>query len=141
MSAAAIEIIESELTKYRGVVSTLEKALALLKDNSVDVAPQPKQKLLAPPEKPQPKGRAGTGVFAVNGVDFTLGAKPFALIEAIAGADDCIPIEQLQPIFGGSRLYVQQCVSALNKKLRTAKAEIVHFRGEGYRLQNIVEDA
>ena len=94
----------------------------------------------APAQRNQPEEQAtgaGRRVYTINGHDISLGAKMFAVLDAINEAEDCQPIEKLQPIFDGNKLYVQQAVSALNKKLRPAGAEIVHFKGEGYRLQNL----
>lgn len=127
----AIEVIQREIAKRRSEIDALEIALKAL---SGDV----KQLALPAPATP---AEGGTGNFTVNGIDLQLGKRELAVIEAIAAVEDCMAVEELQPLCGGKRNYVSQTVWSLNKKLKAAGAEIEFFKGEGYRLQNIEETA
>lgn len=145
MSEAA-EVIKLEIARREAEISTLQLALDVLTGNAPQkTAPEPKQLALPAPKGHSPRGRPlkddGGGIFTVNGVDIELGARAFALATMINDAEDCAPVEQLDAIFGGVRNLTHQCVCVLNKKLKAAGAEIVHFKGEGYRLQNIEETA
>lgn len=137
----AVQVIEREIAKRQAEIAALQMALDALTGRA-PAAPRSKQLALPPPQKParrrSPEGEGGT--FTVNGVDLKLTAREFAVANAINDAEDCLPAEQLEPLCGGKRNLVQQCVCALNKKLRPAGAHIEHFKGEGYRLQNIEEE-
>lgn len=128
----AIDTIQREIAKRRAEIEGLELALKVLTSN----APKEKQRALPPPMAPASSGMA-EGNFTVNGVDLRLGKRELAVIEAIAAVEDCIPAEQLEPFCNGKRNYVSQTIWSLNKKLKATGAEIVFFKGEGYRLQNI----
>lgn len=133
----SIEFLKEEIARRQREIETLTAALGILQGHP---HAEPSQKLLPPPPAAR-EAKGSMGVYTVNGHDLRLGAKAFAVLEAINEAEDCCPLETLLPIFDGNKLYVQQTVSVLNKKLREAGAEIVHFKGEGYRLQMITEAA
>lgn len=129
----AVQVIRREIAKREAEIEALQLALKALTGSAT--RSKPKQ-----PSTPVPKADP-EGNFTVNGTDLHLGRRELAVIEAIAAAEDCIPAEQLTPLCKDKRLYVQQTVSTLNKKLKAAGAHIVHFKGHGYRLQNIEEGA
>jgi hypothetical protein len=132
---SATDVLRQEIARRREEIAVLEKALGVLEADSSPL------QLPAPSREPGSSGAAyeagGTGIFSVNGHDLRLGAKMFAVLEAINEAEDCCPLETLLPLAGGNKVYLHQYTSALNKKLRPAGAEIVFFKGEGWRLQNI----
>lgn len=129
----AVQVIEREIAKRQAEIEALQLALKALTGKAP--SPQKPKQLALPAPKAVTEGN-----FTVNGVDLHLGRRELVVIEAIAAAEDCIQIEQLMPLCKDKRLYVQQTVSTLNKKLKAAGAHIVHFKGEGYRLQNIEEE-
>lgn len=128
----AVDVIKREIARRQTEIAALTAALNAL------LGSVPQETRRKAPRAPK-EGDASINVFTVNGHDIRLGRKAFAVLETVNGAEDCCSLETLLPIFDGNRVYVQQAVSVLNKKLRGAGAEIVWFKGEGYRLQNIEE--
>lgn len=127
--ADVVEILRSEIERRKAEIEALETSLKVLTGSAQKQ--KPKQLALPAPEATR------EGNYTVNGLDLSLGRRELAVFEAISGADDCIPAEQLMPLCKDNRGYVQQTISTLNKKLKPCGAEILFFRGEGYRLQNI----
>lgn len=138
----AVDVIKREIAKRESEIAALRMALGALEGTP------PLLQLPAPgtrkrrskrdqPEEPESKGE--TGVYEVNGVDITLPPKQYEVLDRIASADDCLPVEELLPMFNGSRQYIQTNVWHINRALRAARAEIVRIKGAGYRLQNIQE--
>lgn len=140
----AIDVLKREIAKREAEIGVLTAALDALLGRVP--AKAPKQLMLpAPKGKPTKKKRAAhrsedkaaAGVFEVNGRDVKLGPASYAIMEKVAQADDCCPREDLAPLCSGGANQVSTYVAQLNKRIRPAGAEIVHFKGEGYRLQNI----
>lgn len=132
----SIKFLEREIAQRKAEIEALQTALAVLAGKS-----RPGMQRTTPPaptRKPAEKRGEG-GILTVNGVDLELTAREFAVANAINDADDAMPAEQLDPLCGGKRNQVQQAVCSLNKKLKPAGANIVFFKGEGYRLQNMEE--
>lgn len=143
----AVEVIRHEIARREAEISALQIALDALTGKTPERPAAKTKRLLALPAPSKPKkprkarqetGEGGT--FTVNGVEFELGGRLFAVANALDEAEDCVPAARLDALCGGKRAGVTQAIFYLNKQFRSAGAQIVHFRGEGYRLQNIEED-
>lgn len=137
----AVQFIQHEIAKRQAEIGALQLALnALTGPKAEPPGAKFKRWMNSVDAKKSTSEANESGTFTVNGVDFELGPKTFPLAKAIGEAEDCVPTAQLATMFGGNQQYVRVAVSVLNKRLKAAGAQIVHFRGEGYRLQNIEED-
>lgn len=145
--STAVEFLRQEIARREAEIAALRQAYAILSggdDPHKADPPKPQLQLPAPARKTgskEGKGKDGKtssrGIYEINGHELSLGPKQFLLLDAVATAEDCVPMDELVAIFGGNRDYVMTGIWALNKKLRAAGAEIVRFDGHGYRLQNI----
>lgn len=143
MSTEAIDVIQREIAKREAEIDALNLALEALAGKPA--AKSSRQLLLPAPKGKKAKKRAAapreadgrSGVFEVNGQDVKLGRISYAIMERVAHADDCCPKEDLATLCSGGAKHVATYVAQLNNRIRAAGAEIVHFKGEGYRLQNI----
>jgi hypothetical protein len=139
----AIEVIRREIAKREAEIAALNMALEALSGKAPAKAsqqlllPAPKGKKATKRSAAPREGGGGAGVFEVNGRDVKLGPTSYAIMEKVSQADDCCPKEDLIPLCSGGANQVSAYVAQLNKRIRPAGAEIVHFKGEGYRLQNI----
>lgn len=127
----ALQILKHEISRRQAEIEALQKAVDVLTGSEAST-PKP----LSSSAK-QERGSGGT--LTVNGVDVDLTAREMRVATALEAAGDCVPAAELAPLTSGNNKYLQTCIWVLNKKLRPAGAEIVHFKGEGYRLQNIEE--
>lgn len=143
MTSDAIDILKREIAKRQAEIGVLNMALEALSGKAPE---QPSQQLMLPaPNKRAGKKKpaaakgetSGLGVFEVNGREVKFGPTSFAIMEKVAQADDCCPKDRLIPLCGGKADNVCTYIKNINGKLKSAGAEIVHFKGEGYRLQNI----
>lgn len=134
--ADVVEVLQREIDKRKAEIEALEASLKVLTGS----APKQKAKQLSlpAPEKPAPKV-SGEGNFEVNGVDLVLTDGELPIAEALAAAEDCCSVDFLEQLCGGNRQTLHNRIYSLNQKLKAAGAHVVHFKGEGYRLQNIEE--
>jgi hypothetical protein len=148
MTSTAIQSLKAEIARRQGEIETLEAALAML---AGEPEPKTRKKMLAlpaPERKPAGKkrranpgnGRASETV-DVNGVDVACTADQLKMIEELTAAEDCAPAGQLMKLIGGDLKRLQSQIYLTNKRLMPAKARIVYFPGDGYRLQNTEEGA
>lgn len=131
----AVQVIEREIAKRKSEIEALQLALKALTGKS---QPAPKPKHLA---LPAPVKLAGDSNFTVNGVDLVLTDHELPIANALAEAEDCCSVDFLEQLCGGKRQNLHNRIYTLNQKLKPTGAHIVHFKGEGYRLQNIEENA
>lgn len=144
----AVEFLRQEIARREAEIAALRQAYAILSGNDDPQKadpPKPQLQLPAPSrrktgskEGKRKDGKTSSrGIYEINGHELSLGPKQFLLLDAVATAEDCVPMDELAVLFNGNRDYVMTNIWALNKKLRAAGAEIVRFEGHGYRLQNI----
>lgn len=133
-----VEVLQREIDRRKAEIEALEVSLKVLTGSAAKQ--KAKQLALPSPIKPAPKA-AGEANFEVNGVDLVLTDHELPIANALAEAEDCCSIDLLEEMCGGKRQNLHNRIYSLNQKLKAAGAHIVHFKGEGYRLQNIEGEA
>lgn len=134
----AIEILKREIAKRQAEIDALQTSLDILSGK----APLTGKQLPAPEKRRRQRtDDAEGGTFTVNGIDLDLTAGEWPVANAINDSEDCCSVDLLQDLCGGKLQNVHNRIYSINQKLKTAGAHIVHFKGEGYRLQNIEEGA
>lgn len=116
---ARIAVAEMELEEMRRAAAVMRETLAL--------------------HPAKPEGLCGRQALEieVNGVMLPVGTKQAVALRLLGEtpAPACVPEAALRAVFGGTIGNYTTSISKLRAKLKAANAEIVFFRGEGYRLQ------
>lgn len=135
-----VEVLQREIDKRKAEIEALEASLKVLTGGKAKA--KVKQLALPAPakaEKAELKAKS-EGNFEVNGVELDLTEKELAVANALNEAEDCCSVDYLTDLCG-NRQNMHNRVFTLNKKLKAAGAEILYFKGDGYRLQNIEGEA
>ena len=118
---AKVTALEAELEQARRALAVLEEIAAASPPLEDGAHPRSRQKF----------------VTEIMGVEIEVGAKPAAVIDLLRqlGDDEYAPTSVVRTIFGGTKSNVNSSIKKLRKNLAKTGAEIVFFKGQGYRLQ------